>query len=297
MIMGESGTGKELVRPRAARLWQAAARHVRRRSTWRRYRRNSLKANSSAMSAARSPAQTNRGIGSLRAGRRRYVVPRRDRRHAAGGADPACCACCSKASTPRLAAARRSRPMSASSPRPIAICVSSSNRVSSAKTSTTGLNVVPMRLPPLRERAEDVSDLDAPFPAQGGERGASRQASRCRRARPAAPLPLARQCSRTGESHPPARRPALRRRDPAAAIATELREPARLADTEQGDEPASLSAAVERHLTKYFLAQGDKLPAPGLYDRILQEIERPLLSICLAATRGNQIRAAPSPGA
>jgi two-component system, NtrC family, nitrogen regulation response regulator GlnG len=30
----------------------------------------------------------------------------------------------------------------------------------------------------------------------------------------------------------------------------------------------------------------------GLYDRILQDIERPLLSICLAATRGNQIRAA-----
>ena len=42
----------------------------------------------------------------------------------------------------------------------------------------------------------------------------------------------------------------------------------------------------------YFLAQGDKLPPPGLYDRVLQEIERPLLSICLAATRGNQIRAA-----
>ncbi len=49
---------------------------------------------------------------------------------------------------------------------------------------------------------------------------------------------------------------------------------------------------MERHLTKYFLEQGDKLPPPGLYDRVLQEIERPLLSICLAATRGNQIRAA-----
>jgi two-component system nitrogen regulation response regulator GlnG len=61
---------------------------------------------------------------------------------------------------------------------------------------------------------------------------------------------------------------------------------------ELGDEPMSLSAAVERHLTKYFLAHGEKLPPAGLHDRILQEIERPLLSICLAATRGNQIRAA-----
>jgi len=34
------------------------------------------------------------------------------------------------------------------------------------------------------------------------------------------------------------------------------------------------------------------LPPPGLYDRVLAEIERPLMSICLAATRGNQIRAA-----
>jgi two-component system nitrogen regulation response regulator GlnG len=79
---------------------------------------------------------------------------------------------------------------------------------------------------------------------------------------------------------------------PAAAISIELKEPARLADPTEGEEPTSLGAAVEQHLTKYFLAQGEKLPPPGLYDRILQEIERPLLSICLAATRGNQIRAA-----
>ncbi|HJW41368.1 MAG TPA: helix-turn-helix domain-containing protein [Rhizomicrobium sp.] len=59
-----------------------------------------------------------------------------------------------------------------------------------------------------------------------------------------------------------------------------------------GQEPATLTAAVERHLTEYFRSQGEKLPPPGLYDRILQEIERPLLSISLAATRGNQIRAA-----
>ena len=49
---------------------------------------------------------------------------------------------------------------------------------------------------------------------------------------------------------------------------------------------------MEQYLTQYFLAQGDKLPPAGVYDRIVQEVERPLISICLAATRGNQIRAA-----
>ncbi|HEX4860055.1 MAG TPA: helix-turn-helix domain-containing protein [Rhizomicrobium sp.] len=49
---------------------------------------------------------------------------------------------------------------------------------------------------------------------------------------------------------------------------------------------------VERHLTKTFKEHGGDLPPPGLYDRVLTEVERPLLSICLGATRGNQIRAA-----
>ncbi|MBY9051515.1 hypothetical protein K7462_30000, partial [Pseudomonas fluorescens] len=34
------------------------------------------------------------------------------------------------------------------------------------------------------------------------------------------------------------------------------------------------------------------VPPPGLYHRILKEIEVPLLTAALAATRGNQIRAA-----
>jgi two-component system nitrogen regulation response regulator GlnG len=49
---------------------------------------------------------------------------------------------------------------------------------------------------------------------------------------------------------------------------------------------------VERYLSKYFGGFGDNLPPPGLYHRILREIEYPLLSAALAATRGNQIKAA-----
>jgi two-component system nitrogen regulation response regulator GlnG len=54
----------------------------------------------------------------------------------------------------------------------------------------------------------------------------------------------------------------------------------------------TLGQSVDRHLRTYFAAHQGRLPAHGLYDRILQEIERPLLTICLEATRGNQIKAA-----
>ena len=57
-----------------------------------------------------------------------------------------------------------------------------------------------------------------------------------------------------------------------------------------GDE--TLSQSVERHLDGYFKAHPHGLPASGLYDRILREVERPLLALSLQATRGNQIRAA-----
>ena len=54
----------------------------------------------------------------------------------------------------------------------------------------------------------------------------------------------------------------------------------------------SLGQAVARHLEEYFFAHKDELPAPGLYERVLREVERPLIELSLAATRGNQIRAA-----
>lgn len=53
-----------------------------------------------------------------------------------------------------------------------------------------------------------------------------------------------------------------------------------------------LSLVVERHLSEYFAAHEGALPSPGLYGRILREIERPLISISLIATGGNQLKAA-----
>jgi two-component system nitrogen regulation response regulator GlnG len=64
------------------------------------------------------------------------------------------------------------------------------------------------------------------------------------------------------------------------------------ADPAQALSGEGLSAAVERHIKGYFAAHKGELPAAGLYDRVLREIERPLIVLTLGATRGNQIRAA-----
>ncbi|MCV2872883.1 sigma-54 dependent transcriptional regulator [Defluviimonas sp. WL0050] len=53
-----------------------------------------------------------------------------------------------------------------------------------------------------------------------------------------------------------------------------------------------LSASIARHLRRYFDLHGDGLPPPGLYDRILREMELPLIEIALEATGGNQAKCA-----
>lgn len=53
-----------------------------------------------------------------------------------------------------------------------------------------------------------------------------------------------------------------------------------------------LSASVEKHLQRYFDLHGGQLPPPGLYQRVLREIEAPLIEIALDATGGNQAKCA-----
>lgn len=62
-----------------------------------------------------------------------------------------------------------------------------------------------------------------------------------------------------------------------------------LAETQDRD---GLDTAVERHLRRYFEAHGTDLPPAGLYDRVMREVELPLLSLALEATDGNQVQAA-----
>ena len=53
-----------------------------------------------------------------------------------------------------------------------------------------------------------------------------------------------------------------------------------------------LSASVAAHLKRYFDLHGGVLPPPGLYQRILREVELPLIEIALDATGGNQAKCA-----
>ena len=155
------------------------------------------------------------------------------------------------------------------------------------------LNVVPLRLPPLRERIEDVPDLIRHFFAQAEREGLPlKQLDQGALDR----LKRYRWPGNVRELENLARRlAALYPQDiiTAAVMDSELAQPSAVAFAEE--EPAAeekLSLAVERYLSKYFANFDSSLPPPGLYHRILREVEYPLLSAALAATRGNQIRAA-----
>jgi two-component system nitrogen regulation response regulator GlnG len=154
------------------------------------------------------------------------------------------------------------------------------------------LNVVPLRLPPLRERIEDVPDLIRHFfaqvrleglpPKQIDQRGLER-------------LKHHRWPGNVRELENLARRLAAlypQETITAAVIESELAQPSAAVGSDEPRAEETLSAAVERHLSAYFSGFPDGLPPAGLYHRILREIEYPLLTAALAATRGNQIRAA-----
>jgi len=59
-----------------------------------------------------------------------------------------------------------------------------------------------------------------------------------------------------------------------------------------GGEGEKLSASVARHLKRYFDLHGGALPPAGVYQRILREVELPLIEIALDATAGNQAKCA-----
>jgi two-component system nitrogen regulation response regulator GlnG len=59
-----------------------------------------------------------------------------------------------------------------------------------------------------------------------------------------------------------------------------------------GSSGEKLSASVARHLKRYFDLHGGALPPPGVYQRILREMELPLIEIALDATAGNQAKCA-----
>ena len=154
------------------------------------------------------------------------------------------------------------------------------------------LNVVPIRLPPLRERSEDVPDLVRHFLSLAEKEGLPRKTVDIEG------LELLKRYRWPGNvrelENLIRRLAALYAEDVIGAeiVRHELADPTPVLNETENSAAETFSQSVERHLTRYFAEYGDELPPEGLYDRILAELERPLLSLTLGATRGNQIRAA-----
>ncbi|MSP95518.1 MAG: nitrogen regulation protein NR(I) [Alphaproteobacteria bacterium] len=152
------------------------------------------------------------------------------------------------------------------------------------------LNVVPMRLPPLRERVEDISDLVRHFlrKAEGEGLPVKRLESAAIERLKSHNWP-----GNVRELENLVRRLVVLNPDEVIqedAVSSELTQLERSMPADQ--EEKSLTAMVERYLAAHFAEYGARLPPSGLYDRVVREVERPLIAIALAAARGNQIRAA-----
>jgi two-component system, NtrC family, nitrogen regulation response regulator GlnG len=154
------------------------------------------------------------------------------------------------------------------------------------------LNVVPIRLPPLRERSEDIPDLVRHFLAQAQRDGLPRKQM------------SADALERLQAHHWPGnirelenliRRIAALHVDEVIGgpiIERELADSPRAADTNGAASGLTLEEFLESHFARYFAGFGDNLPPLGLYDRVLGAVEPPLIRAALAATKGNQIKAA-----
>ncbi|MGA2485505.1 MAG: nitrogen regulation protein NR(I) [Roseiarcus sp.] len=166
------------------------------------------------------------------------------------------------------------------------------------------LNVVPLRLPPLRERSEDIPDLVRHFFQRGVTEGLAPKSIE-----PAAMERLRRYSwpGNVRELENLTRRiAALYPQDVIgeALIEAELGASAPLLGLSGpggGDHAPTREAAaaqeqfvsgIERHIADLFRSFGDSPPPVGLYHRVLRDLEVPLIAATLSVTRGNQIKAA-----
>ncbi|MEQ8321668.1 MAG: nitrogen regulation protein NR(I) [Rhodospirillales bacterium] len=152
------------------------------------------------------------------------------------------------------------------------------------------LNVVPIRLPPLRERTEDIPELVRHFLGRAANEGLPWKIIE-----PDA-LDLLQKHAWPGNvrelENMMQRLAALYSEEviDADIIRTELND-----GTGQSDQTVTqsggLADAVDAHMKTYFNAHDGALPAAGLYGRVLREVERPLIMQTLQVTRGNQVKA------
>jgi two-component system nitrogen regulation response regulator GlnG len=158
------------------------------------------------------------------------------------------------------------------------------------------LNVVPIRLPPLRERLDDIPELVNHFLQAVAVDGLPTKVL--------SPDAMARLRQYRWPGNVRELENLVRRLSALYSeevigpetIEGELADALMPPEADQNDSGAdgedTLTDAVDRHLQALFTAHGDRLPPDGMYDRIISEVERPLISLALGATRGNQLRAA-----
>ncbi len=151
------------------------------------------------------------------------------------------------------------------------------------------LNVVPIRIPPLRERVEDIPGLVRHFFSSAAREGLPEKSI------DKAAIDRMMHYKWPGnvrELENLVRRLAVLYSEEtitAANIDHQLEQ--LLPEQSAMSESQGLSDYVENYLGTYFARFDDKLPPEGLYQRILAEVEHPLISAALVATRGNQIQA------
>ena len=152
------------------------------------------------------------------------------------------------------------------------------------------LNVVPVRLPPLRQRGPDVIDLARHFLDRAAADGLPRkrldQAGAERLMRHDWP-------GNVRELENVMRRAAVLARGDVVTVDLLDHELGVMAATDLAPVPdGDLSAVVDRWLADWFARTGDRMPTDGLYDLLLPAFEEPLLRHVLRLARGNQLKAA-----
>jgi two-component system nitrogen regulation response regulator GlnG len=154
------------------------------------------------------------------------------------------------------------------------------------------LNVVPLRLPPLRERIEDIADLTRAFLTRAVTEGLPRKTVSQN-----ALKVLSEQywSGNVRELENLIKRLVALCAD--EIIDAPMVEEELTARPSSVTEPApmmgeTLGTAVEYHLRRYFSLHEGALPSPGVYNRVIKEVEWPLIALTLEAVNGNQIKAA-----
>ncbi|MFV0431398.1 MAG: nitrogen regulation protein NR(I) [Alphaproteobacteria bacterium] len=158
------------------------------------------------------------------------------------------------------------------------------------------LNVIPLHIPPLRDRPEDITELTHHFLEQAGRDGLPVKIINedalellTRYDWPGNVRELENMVRRIAALHPD---PIINTHTVQEAFGQKL-ESNIVKETSSGTRLSkeNLSEAVNRILTGWFEAHGHQPMIPGLYGRVLKEVEKPLLRLTLEYTKGNQSEA------